>query len=75
VIDWDFVTRDATGDVTFVEFDQLDENHDAARLASVSDQIESPISDEDILELAVGPTPGRLRNHPRLRAPPGRAVP
>ncbi len=58
VIDGVFVTRDAAGDVTFVEFDQLGENHDAARLAGLLDQIESLISDEDILELADGLAPG-----------------
>jgi len=58
VIDGVFVTRDAAGDVTFVEFEQLGENHDAARLASVINQIESLISDEDIMELADGLAPG-----------------
>ena len=58
VIDGVFVTRDEGGDVTFVEFDQLGENHDAARLAGVLDQIESLISDEDVLELADGLAPG-----------------
>jgi hypothetical protein len=58
VIDGVFVTRDAAGDVTFVEFDQLDAGNDAARLAGVLDQLESLISDEDILELADGLAPG-----------------
>ncbi len=58
VIDGVFVSRDEAGDVTFVEFEQLDENHDAARLADVLDQIESLISDEDVLELAEGLAPG-----------------
>ena len=34
VIDGVFVTRDEAGDVTFVEFEELGENHDAARLAA-----------------------------------------
>jgi hypothetical protein len=58
VIDGVFVTRDVAGDVTFVEFDQLDAGNDAARLAGVLDQLESLISDEDILELADGLAPG-----------------
>jgi len=58
IADGVFVTRDAAGDVTFVEFEQLGENHDAARLASVINQIESLISDEDIMELADRLAPG-----------------
>jgi len=58
VIDGVFVTRDSAGDVTFVEFEQLDAGHDAARLAGVLDQLESLISDEDVLELADGLAPG-----------------
>ena len=58
VIDGVFVTRDEAGDVTFVEFEELGENHDAARLAAVLDQVESLISDEDVLELADGLSPG-----------------
>jgi hypothetical protein len=58
VIDGVFVTRDLAGDITFVEFEQLGAGHDAARLASVLDQVESLISDEDIQELAEGLAPG-----------------
>ncbi|HEY4928066.1 MAG TPA: DUF6325 family protein [Acidimicrobiales bacterium] len=58
VIDRVFVSRDEAGDITFEEFEQLGENHDAARLAGVLDQIESLISDEDVLELAEGLAPG-----------------
>jgi hypothetical protein len=58
VIDGVFVTRDEAGAVTFVEFEQLDSGHDAARLASVLDQVESLISDEDIAELADALAPG-----------------
>ena len=58
VIDGVFVTRDEAGDVSFVEFDQLGENDDAARLADVLDQIESLISEDDVLELADGLAPG-----------------
>jgi hypothetical protein len=58
VIDGVFVTRDESGDVTFLEFAELGENHDAARLAAVLDQVESLISDEDVQELADGLAPG-----------------
>ncbi len=58
VIDGVFVTRDDAGDIAFVEFEELGENHDAARLAGVLDQIESLISDEDIEELAADLAPG-----------------
>ena len=58
VIDGVFVTRDTAGDVTFVEFEELGDNADAARLAGLLDQLESLISDEDILELADDLAPG-----------------
>jgi len=58
VIDGVFVTRDMAGDVTFVEFEQLGENQDAARLAGLVHQIESLVSEEDVLELADGLAPG-----------------
>jgi len=52
VVDGLFVTKDADGDVAFIEFDQLEANHDAARLASLVDQLDSLISDEDVTELS-----------------------
>ena len=58
VIDGVFVTRDLEGDIAFVEFGELGENHDAARLAAVLDQVESLLSDEDVLELAADLAPG-----------------
>ena len=58
VIDGVFVTRDPAGDVTFVEFEELSDNADAARLAGLLDQLESLISDEDILDLADDLSPG-----------------
>ena len=58
VIDGVFVTRDLEGDIAFVEFEELGDNHDAARLAAVLDQVESLISDEDVLELAADLAPG-----------------
>ena len=65
VIDGVFVTRDEAGDVTFVEFDQLGENNDAARLAGLLDQIESLIS-----ELLAKCYYQKKRN-PSFRAPAG----
>ena len=58
IIDGVFVTRDADGTIDFVEFEQLDSGHDAARLAGVLDQVESLISDEDVAELADSLAPG-----------------
>lgn len=57
VVDGLFVSKDADGDVTFVEFDELGANHDAARLAGFMDQLDSLISDEDVDELAAALEP------------------
>jgi hypothetical protein len=57
VVDGLLVSKDANGDVTFVEFDEIGENDDAARLADVLDQLESLISDEDVDELSAGLEP------------------
>lgn len=57
VVDGLLVSKDADGDVTFVEFDEIGENDDAARLADVLDQLESLISDEDVDELSAGLEP------------------
>jgi len=52
VVDGIFIRKDTAGDVDFVEFEELGANEDAAALAALLDQVESLISDEDILELA-----------------------
>ena len=57
LIDGLFVRKDAEGEIEFVEFDQLGANDDAARLASLLDQFDSLISDEDVDELAAGLEP------------------
>jgi hypothetical protein len=57
IIDGLLVRKDADGDVTFVEFEELGGNADAQRLASVMDQLESLISDEDVQELAAALEP------------------
>ncbi len=50
--------KDTNGDVTFVEFDELGVNDDAAKLAGVMDQLDSLISDEDVEEWAARLDPG-----------------
>ncbi|MCV2393319.1 DUF6325 family protein [Actinotalea sp. M2MS4P-6] len=57
VIDGIFVLKDEAGEVTFLEFDQLDANEDAARLAAVVDHLDDLISDEDVETLAEGLAP------------------
>ncbi len=57
IVDGLLVHKDADGEVTFTEFDELGGNADAERLAGVMDQLDSLISDEDIAELAVGLAP------------------
>ncbi len=58
VIDGLLVRKDTNGDVTFVEFDELGVNDDAAKLASVVDQLDALISDEDVDEWASRLEPG-----------------
>ncbi len=57
VIDGVLVRKDADGEVTFTEFEELGGNDDAARLAGVMDQLDSLISDDDVAELAAGLEP------------------
>ena len=57
IVDGVLVRKDADGEVTFTEFEELGGNADAERLASVMDQLDSLISDEDIAELAAGLEP------------------
>ena len=58
IIDGLLVRKDTNGDVTFVEFDELGVNDDAAKLAGVMDQLDSLISDEDVDEWADRLEPG-----------------
>ncbi len=58
IVDGLLVQKDADGEVTFTEFEELGGNSDAERLASVMDQLESLISDEDVEELAAALEPG-----------------
>jgi hypothetical protein len=52
IVDGVLVRKDADGSVTFIEFDEVGGDDDASRLAELLDQLESLISDEDIMELA-----------------------
>ena len=57
VVDGLLITKDADGTVAFVEFEEAGSNPDAAKLTELMNQIESLISDEDVLELADGLEP------------------
>lgn len=57
VIDGLLITKDADSGIEFVEFDQDDENPDAARCANLFDRVDALISDEDVEELAAGLEP------------------
>ncbi len=58
VIDGLLVRKDDNGDVDFIEFDELGINDDASRLASLVDQLDALISDEDVAEWAANLEPG-----------------
>lgn len=58
IIDGLLVKKDVDGEITFVEFDELGINDDAAKLAGVVDQIDALISDEDVAEWASALEPG-----------------
>ena len=52
IVDGLLITKDANGDVELIEFSEDEANPEAARLASLLDQVESLVSDEDVAELA-----------------------
>jgi len=52
IVDGLLLTKDADGEIDFIEFGEDEANPDAARLASILDQVESLISDEDIIEVS-----------------------
>lgn len=56
VVDGLFLRKDGD-DVTFVEFDQIDANDDAAKLAGLIDETLDLISDDDVADLAAGLEP------------------
>lgn len=54
IIDGLFVQKDEHGDVLFLELEEVGADENVARLAALLDQVESLISDEDVMELAAG---------------------
>lgn len=57
IVDGLFITKDAVGDVTFVELDQIDENEDAAALGRFIGSSLDLLSDEDAAEFAAALEP------------------
>ncbi len=52
IIDGLLVTKDADGEVTLTEFEELGADNDAAALADLMNQLDSLISDDDVATLA-----------------------
>jgi len=57
LVDGVLLQKEADGEVSFTEFEELGSNADAAMLANLMNQVESFISDDDVLELAEGLEP------------------
>jgi hypothetical protein len=57
IVDGLFLQKDADGEVVFLELGEADADESVARLASLLDQVESLLSDEDVDELALGLEP------------------
>ena len=57
IVDGLFITKDADGDVTFVELDQIDENVDAAALGRFIGSSLDLLSDDDAAEFAAALEP------------------
>ena len=57
LVDGLFLRKDADGEVLFLEFGEDGADEHVERLASLLDQVESLISDEDVLEMAAGLEP------------------
>ncbi len=57
IVDGLFITKDAAGDVTFVELDQIDENEDAAALGRFIGSSLDLLSDDDAAEFAAALEP------------------
>ena len=57
LVDGLLIHKDGDGQATFLELEELGSDDDAARLASLLDQLDSLISDEDVAELAEGLEP------------------
>ena len=52
IIDGVLVEKDADGDITFTEFEEMGGNAEATALANVMNQLEALISDDDIMAFA-----------------------
>lgn len=52
LVDGLLLQKEADGEVSFTEFEELGSNADATKLANLMNQVESLISDEDVFELA-----------------------
>ena len=57
IVDGILALKDAAGDLLFMEFAELDANHDAARLGGLMQQIQSFVSEEDIIQFTDGLPP------------------
>ena len=66
VVDALLVSKDADGEITFVEFDELNTNEDVTLLAGLFDEANALISDDDVREFASG----TLTEEPRVRRTP-----
>ena len=58
IVDALLVRKEATGEASYTEIDELGLNDDASRLAGVIDRIEGLLSDDDVTELAASLEPG-----------------
>jgi hypothetical protein len=57
LIDGLFIRKDADGEVTFVEFEEEGGGAEAMQLVELMNQLDSLISDEDVMEIADGLEP------------------
>jgi len=57
LIDGLFIRKDADGEVTFVEFEEEGGGAEAMQLVGLMNQLDSLISDEDVMEIADGLEP------------------
>lgn len=57
VVDGLFLSKDADGEVTFLEFSEVGASPEVDRLAALLDQVESLLSDEDVDEMAASLEP------------------
>lgn len=58
IVDMLMLTKDVDGEVTFVDYDEIGANEDAARLTGLMDHLDDLLSEDDVDELANGLEPG-----------------